>query len=451
MLDAACTSPMRRAGPVVSPQSAAPLRAVGTARVSTPHATSCVSAFTLDLLGGRKGRARRHAARGVGRAQRRTHRPERRRRLGRHDRSAPAASGWCTRPPTRLRSPATRRRGGPASAATRVASRGSRRRHRRDRRRLPRGAPPPDARRGRRPHRTVPARRRSGPGRPAPADVTETPLRVLAGEAPVIVLRHRGEVVALDARCPHRGGADGRGRGARRLHHVPVARERVPTWTTARSCRDRRPSTCPSYECRVTTTASRCARADDQAGAPSARRNRSSVWLRVLRRAVSAAGSRSSRAGMRAPTTAWIATASVSGSACGNTPRSRPSRNSATSERPLLGEPGVLHRGEALCARHLRRRQDDRVAQSTRVVHDRQVLVDPRRERGHGIGRRRHRGRERWRSRARSRPGTSRAPARPATGSGDRRRASRGRRRRGRRAPTSPSNRRAGSARTPSA
>jgi nitrite reductase/ring-hydroxylating ferredoxin subunit/uncharacterized membrane protein len=39
----------------------------------------------------------------------------------------------------------------------------------------------------------------------APDDVTETPVRVLAGETPVIVLRHRGAVVALDARCPHRG------------------------------------------------------------------------------------------------------------------------------------------------------------------------------------------------------------------------------------------------------
>ena len=40
---AACTRPIRRAGPVVSPQSAAPLSAVGTA-VSTPHATSWVAA-----------------------------------------------------------------------------------------------------------------------------------------------------------------------------------------------------------------------------------------------------------------------------------------------------------------------------------------------------------------------------------------------------------------------
>jgi nitrite reductase/ring-hydroxylating ferredoxin subunit/uncharacterized membrane protein len=40
----------------------------------------------------------------------------------------------------------------------------------------------------------------------APTDVTDTPLRVLAGEAPVALLRHHGEIVALDARCPHRGG-----------------------------------------------------------------------------------------------------------------------------------------------------------------------------------------------------------------------------------------------------
>jgi nitrite reductase/ring-hydroxylating ferredoxin subunit/uncharacterized membrane protein len=38
------------------------------------------------------------------------------------------------------------------------------------------------------------------------ADVTDTPKRFVAGEAPVVVLRHRGAVRALDARCPHRGG-----------------------------------------------------------------------------------------------------------------------------------------------------------------------------------------------------------------------------------------------------
>jgi nitrite reductase/ring-hydroxylating ferredoxin subunit/uncharacterized membrane protein len=35
--------------------------------------------------------------------------------------------------------------------------------------------------------------------------VTQKPRRVLAGEAPVVVLRHDDDVVALDARCPHRG------------------------------------------------------------------------------------------------------------------------------------------------------------------------------------------------------------------------------------------------------
>ena len=36
-------------------------------------------------------------------------------------------------------------------------------------------------------------------------EITDLPRRVLAGEAPVIVLRHHGDIVALDARCPHRG------------------------------------------------------------------------------------------------------------------------------------------------------------------------------------------------------------------------------------------------------
>jgi nitrite reductase/ring-hydroxylating ferredoxin subunit/uncharacterized membrane protein len=40
----------------------------------------------------------------------------------------------------------------------------------------------------------------------APAEITEAPRRVLAGETPVVVLRHRDGIVALDARCPHRGG-----------------------------------------------------------------------------------------------------------------------------------------------------------------------------------------------------------------------------------------------------
>jgi nitrite reductase/ring-hydroxylating ferredoxin subunit len=36
-------------------------------------------------------------------------------------------------------------------------------------------------------------------------EITEMPRRMLAREAPVIVLRYRGEMIALDARCPHRG------------------------------------------------------------------------------------------------------------------------------------------------------------------------------------------------------------------------------------------------------
>jgi nitrite reductase/ring-hydroxylating ferredoxin subunit len=35
--------------------------------------------------------------------------------------------------------------------------------------------------------------------------VGEEPRCYLAGDAPVVVLRHRGSIVALDAHCPHRG------------------------------------------------------------------------------------------------------------------------------------------------------------------------------------------------------------------------------------------------------
>jgi nitrite reductase/ring-hydroxylating ferredoxin subunit/uncharacterized membrane protein len=37
------------------------------------------------------------------------------------------------------------------------------------------------------------------------SEVDETPRCFLAGDAPVIVFRHRGSVIALDAECPHRG------------------------------------------------------------------------------------------------------------------------------------------------------------------------------------------------------------------------------------------------------
>ena len=37
------------------------------------------------------------------------------------------------------------------------------------------------------------------------SEITDAPLCVLAGDAPVVVFRHAGAVVALDAHCPHRG------------------------------------------------------------------------------------------------------------------------------------------------------------------------------------------------------------------------------------------------------
>jgi nitrite reductase/ring-hydroxylating ferredoxin subunit/uncharacterized membrane protein len=40
----------------------------------------------------------------------------------------------------------------------------------------------------------------------AETEITDQPRCVLAGDAPVIVFRHDGAVVALDAQCPHRGG-----------------------------------------------------------------------------------------------------------------------------------------------------------------------------------------------------------------------------------------------------
>ncbi len=45
----------------------------------------------------------------------------------------------------------------------------------------------------------------------ADPEITEQPTCVMAGDAPVIVFRHAGRVVALDADCPHRGApmADG--------------------------------------------------------------------------------------------------------------------------------------------------------------------------------------------------------------------------------------------------
>ena len=47
--------------------------------------------------------------------------------------------------------------------------------------------------------------RRPGPAVASASDVGEEPRCYLAGDAPVVVLRHRGSIVALDAHCPHRG------------------------------------------------------------------------------------------------------------------------------------------------------------------------------------------------------------------------------------------------------
>ena len=293
---------------------------------------------------------------------------------------------------------------------------------------------------------------RSGRGSRPTTRSPSTPRRVLAGEAPVIVLRHhgRGRGARRAVSAPRR--ADGRGRGARRLHHVPVARQRVPRRRRRGRAGtvDGRPARLRVPRRRRRRRGPRPAERSGAVGAPSARRNSSSVWSRASAR-VSAAGSPSSRARMCAPTTAWIASASVSGSACGNTPRSATVAQQRHQRRTLLGEPGVLHLGEALRARHLGRRQHHCVAQPAGVVDHREVLVDPRLERGERIGAAARPRPRRSRSRGRSRPGTSRARARPSTGSAGRTRASRVRPHPGRRAPTSPSSRRAGSARTPSA
>ena len=61
----------------------------------------------------------------------------------------------------------------------------------------------------------------------------------------------------------------------------------------------------------------------------------------------------------------------------------------------LLGKSRVLHVREALGARHLGRRQHHRVAQPARVVDHREVLVDPRLERGERIPCARDRGGDR--------------------------------------------------------
>jgi nitrite reductase/ring-hydroxylating ferredoxin subunit/uncharacterized membrane protein len=85
-------------------------------------------------------------------------------------------------------------------------------------------------------------------------EITEQPRRLLAGEAPVIVFRRNGMLVALDARCPHRGAP------------MEEAREEdgclVCPWHGSRFRADdgtlvQGPSTValPAYECRASGTA----------------------------------------------------------------------------------------------------------------------------------------------------------------------------------------------------
>jgi nitrite reductase/ring-hydroxylating ferredoxin subunit/uncharacterized membrane protein len=80
--------------------------------------------------------------------------------------------------------------------------------------------------------------------------VTQTPRRVLAGEAPVIVLRHHGAIVALDARCPHRGGPMDEGELRDGCLTCPW---HGSVFRVADGALVRGPTTLdlPSYECRV--------------------------------------------------------------------------------------------------------------------------------------------------------------------------------------------------------
>lgn len=85
-------------------------------------------------------------------------------------------------------------------------------------------------------------------------DISDVPLRALAGEAPVIVLRDRGAVVALDARCPHRGAPMDQGSVRDGCIACPW---HGSAFRVVDGARVQGPSTAdlPSYECRVTNDA----------------------------------------------------------------------------------------------------------------------------------------------------------------------------------------------------
>ena len=86
---------------------------------------------------------------------------------------------------------------------------------------------------------------------PPPRRSTSSPRCVLAGEAPVIVLRHGGRLVALDARCPHRGAPMDEGEVEGDMHRVPVARESSSASPTARLVQGPSMIRSPPYECRI--------------------------------------------------------------------------------------------------------------------------------------------------------------------------------------------------------
>lgn len=85
----------------------------------------------------------------------------------------------------------------------------------------------------------------------APTEITDTPRRLFAGEAPVMVLRHADAVVAVDARCPHRGAPMEEGALSDGCVTCPW---HGSMFRLANGALVRGPSTAdlPTYECRVT-------------------------------------------------------------------------------------------------------------------------------------------------------------------------------------------------------
>jgi nitrite reductase/ring-hydroxylating ferredoxin subunit/uncharacterized membrane protein len=86
----------------------------------------------------------------------------------------------------------------------------------------------------------------------ADTDVTETPRRVLAGEAPVLVFRRHGAVLAIDARCPHRGAPLDEGETDEECITCPWHGS-VFRVTNGELVRGPATVDLPVYECRVST------------------------------------------------------------------------------------------------------------------------------------------------------------------------------------------------------